>query len=180
MAFLIDLLAIRIIYTNRLTHFYHVLHLCARELWSRFVRGCQRKTNLPLNPKLAMAIKITIVALICIVMLVIVQARNELYDVLTPLKTVSEIEQPESNGNGLVKRNWAAACLAGGSTLFAGIAAGSYQLAKAACSPAILARLSVSTMSVGVEYFFFWAGLTLLSTSVLLLLSILVFDSLIN
>lgn len=127
-----------------------------------------------------MAIGITFVALIYIVMLVIVQARHGLHDALMPLKAASEIEHPDSIGSDLVKRNWAAAGLAGGSTLFAGIAAGSYQLAKSACSPAILARLAVSTMSVGVEYFFFWAGLTLLSTSVLSLLAILFFDSLIN
>ena len=100
----------------------------------------------------------TFVALLCIVMFVIVQARNELHDVLMPLKAVSEFEHPDSLGSDLVKRNWAAAGLAGGSTLFAGIAAGSYQLAKAACSPAMIARLAVSTMSVGVEFFFSGLG----------------------
>ncbi|MDN6294464.1 MAG: hypothetical protein L0J40_07555 [Alkalibacterium sp.] len=105
-------------------------------------------------------------------MFVIVQARNELRDVLMPLKVVSDIEHQDSIGSDLVKRNWASAGLAGGSTLFAGIAAGSYQLAKTACSPAILARLAVFTMSVGVEYCFFWAGLTLLSASVLSLLAV--------
>lgn len=134
----------------------------------------------PFDPKLSMAINITFFALLCIIMFVIVHARLELRDVLMPVKTVLEIEHPESIGSDLVKCNWTAAGLAGLSTLFAGIAVGSYQLAKSVYSPEIIARRSVSTMSVGVKYFFFWAGLTLLSTSVLTLLAILCFDRLIN
>ena len=60
----------------------------------------------PFDPKLSMAIKITFVALLCIVMFVIVQARNELRDVLMPLKVVSDIEHQDSIGSDLVKRNW--------------------------------------------------------------------------
>lgn len=132
------------------------------------------------HPSLVMVIKTTFVALICIVIFAIAQSINELDAALMPLKVVSDIEHPYSIGSDLVKRDWASAILAAGSTFFAGVAAGSYQLAKSACSPAIFARLAVSTMSVGVEFFFFWAGLTLLSASVLSLLAILLFDRLIN
>lgn len=59
----------------------------------------------PFDPKLAMAIRITFVTLMCIVMFVIIQARHELHDALMPLKAVSEIEHPDSIGSDLVKRN---------------------------------------------------------------------------
>lgn len=120
----------------------------------------------PFEPRLATAIKISITVFICIVMFVIVQARNELHS--------------DSIDNDLVKHSWEKAGLAGGATFFAGIAAGSYQVAKYSGSPEILARLAVSTMSVGVEYFLFWAGLTLLSASILSLFVILLFERLIN
>lgn len=92
---------------------------------------------------------------------------------------VPDAEYPDSISSDIIKRNWASAALAGGSTLFAGIAAISYQLTKNACSSAILVRLAVFTISVGDEYILFWAGITLLSASLLSLLVILFLDSLI-
>lgn len=47
----------------------------------------------PFDPKLAMAIKITIVTLLCIIMFVIVQVRNELRD----LRPLSEIEHSDTS-----------------------------------------------------------------------------------
>jgi len=134
----------------------------------------------PFGPKLAMALKITCVTMLCLAILVVAQARNDLHDVLMPVKVVPDVEHPDSISSDLIKRNWAPAVLAGGSTLFAGIAVISYQLTKIACSPSILARLAVFTISVGVEYILFWAGITLLSVSVLSLLAFLLLDSLIN
>lgn len=135
--------------------------------------------KIPFDPKLAMALKITCATMLCLAILVIVQARNELHDVLMPVKVEPDAEQPDNISSDLIKRNWSPAVLAGGSTLFAGIAAISYKLTKIACSPSILARLAVFTVSVGVEYVLFWAGITLLSIFVLSLLAFLLLDSLI-
>lgn len=87
----------------------------------------------PFDPKLAMAIKIACAATLCLVILVVFQARNEVHAVLLPVKVVPDAEYPDSISSDIIKRNWASAALAGGSTLFAGIAAISYQLTKNAC-----------------------------------------------
>lgn len=108
---------------------------------------------------------IPIFTLIFILLLVNVQAKNELSEGMLYLD-VSDARYQERIDSDLCHLNWAAAGLAGGSTLVAGIAFGSYQLAKAACSP-----------SIGNQYFYFWTLLTFILALLLLLLVILLLNS---
>lgn len=84
---------------------------------------------------------------------------------MVPLAKPNTNDISMSTSQNLIKRAWATAWLAGGSTFFGGVAVGAYQITKVACSAAVLATLAAFSF-VGTSHCLGWAAITALSASV--------------